>query len=311
MVKKFFVINCLFLFHLSLINAMPTNFKIIATVDSEVVTNFDVDKEARYLRVLNPKLKNLDEIKIFELAEESLIRQIIKKKEIDKYIDLSDKDLSFDEYIDNLILRLGYESLIDFDNELKASSAYSLEEVKNIIKIEVLWNDLIFQKYNNQITINKNKIKTKLDSIKDKSKEVFLSEIIFKKINGEKIEDTIAKIKRSINEIGFNNTASVFSLSESSKFGGKIGWVDVDTISEQIYNNISDLKNGEYSKIIKLNENDNYLILMVENQKFKENRIDKKKEMKRLIEIERNEKLEKFSRIYFNKIKTTYLINEK
>ena len=30
------------------------------------------------------------------------------------------------------------------------------------------------------------------------------------------------KLKLSINEIGFKNTANIYSISDSSKFGGKI-----------------------------------------------------------------------------------------
>ena len=81
---------------------------------------------------------------------------------------------------------------------------------------------MIFNKYNNQVTINEQNLIKKLDKIEnDKIKEFLLSEIVFKRKN-EKIEDTISVIKKSINEIGFDNTANIYSISESSKYGGKL-----------------------------------------------------------------------------------------
>ncbi len=295
---------------LTLAGATSINFKIIASVDDEIITNFDIIKESRYLQVLSPNLKNFEDNKVLMLAKESLIKQIIKKKEISKFINLNDENMFVDEYLKDLITRLDYKNTNDFNNSLLENNTYTIDEVKYKIKIELFWNELIFDRYNDQVLINKEKLIKKLNNIKDKEKkEFFLSEIIFKKIKDEKIEDSIAKIRKSISEIGFNNTANIYSLSESSKYGGKIGWVNEDALSKKIYESIITLKNNEYSNVINLN--DNFIILKVEDRRIVENSINKEKELERLIQIERNKKLEKFSRIYFNKVKTQYQINEK
>ena len=39
---------------------------------------------------------------------------------------------------------------------------YTLEEIKEKIKIELLWNELIFLKYGNQVKINKAQLSKKL-----------------------------------------------------------------------------------------------------------------------------------------------------
>ena len=124
-----------------------------------------------------------------------------------------------------------------------------------------------------------------------------------------KIWNLISEIKKSINEIGFNNTANLFSIPESSKFGGKVGWVKEDALSKKIYEGINNLNINEYSEVLKLDNN--FIILKIDEIRNIENNIDKKKEIKKLIQIERNKKLEKFSRIFYSKAKTNYLINEK
>ena len=310
MIKRFFIVNFFLIIQLTLVNATSINFKIIASVDDEIITNFDVIKESRYLQVLSPNLKNFEEKKMIILAKESLIKQIIKKKEISKFINLNDENPFVDEYLKNLITRLDYKNTNDFNNSLLKNNTHTLDEVKYKIKIELFWNELIFDKYKDQVLINKEKLVKKLGDIKDKEKtEFFLSEIIFKKTKDEKIEDSITKIRKSISEIGFDNTANIYSLSESSKFGGKIGWVNEDALSKKIYENIIALKNNEYSNVIKVK--DNFIILKVVDRRVVRKSIDKEKELERLIQIEKNNKLEKFSRIYFNKVKTQYQINER
>ena len=226
--------------------------------------------------MLSPNLKNFEEKKINILAKESLIKQIIKKKEISKFINLNDENPFVDEYLKNLITRLDYKNTNDFNNSLLKNNTHTLDEVKYKIKIELFWNELIFDKYKDQVLINKEKLVKKLGDIKDKEKiEFFLSEIIFKKTKDEKIEDSIAKIRKSISEIGFDNTANIYSLSESSKFGGKIGWVNEDVLSKKIYENIIALKNNEYSNVIKVKEN--FIILKVLDRRIVGKSIDKEK----------------------------------
>ena len=53
-----------------------------------------------------------------------------------------------------------------------------------------------------------------------------------------------------------------------------------------------------------------FLILKIEEIRFKEIIIDKKKEINKLIELETNKQLNKFSSIYFDKSKINYSINE-
>ena len=307
---KIKLIYIVILFQLALSSSSIAKINIIVSVDNEIITNYDVLKESRYLRILNPNLDNLNKEQITELAKQSLIKEIIKKKEISKFISLEEKNHPFiNERLKSLFVKLGYEDKKAFENVLLNNETYSFKEIEFKIKIELYWNELIFNKYNNQVIINEKELTKKINKLKNKKRrELFLSEIVFRKKKDEDLNDTILKIKKSISEIGFDNTANIYSISESSKFGGKIGWLKEEVLSKEIYKSINNLEVEEYSDVIKIENN--FIILRIDEIKIVENKIDKEKEKKKLIQIERNKKLEKFSRIYFSKVKRNYLINE-
>ncbi len=310
MIKRLGLVLIIFLFQFCLIYPSFSKINIFATVDDEIITSYDILKEGRYLIVLNPNLKNLSKKQISDLAKESLITEIIKKKEISKLIDINKKNPFVEDYLSNLLVRLGYKNKNNFKDDLLKNKTYSITEIKSKIKIELFWNELIFTKYNNQVKINEKAILKKINELKgNKKKEFFLSEIVFNKKNNQDIEELISQIKQSINEIGFDNTANIYSVSESSKFGGKIGWVEEKSLSKKIYEKIKNLNTNEYSNIIRLENN--YILLKVDKIKITETKIDKEREFQNLLQIERNKKLNKYSLIYFNKTKSNYIINEK
>lgn len=287
-----------------------TNIFIYASIDNEVITNHDIKKESLYLKILNPNLEQINEDKILDLAKVSLINEIIKKKEILKLIDLNQENPFVDDYLKNLYEKLNYVNEEQFSEALKKGNNYSLDQIKQKIRIELFWNELIYSKYKNQIKIDKKKLIKKINNLTNKTqKQYLLSEIVFNKKKGETLEKLIEQIKLSINEIGFNNTANIYSVSESSKFGGKLGWVNESSLSRKILNELKSIKESEYTQVIQIGKN--YLILKIDQIKTDEIKIDKQKELEKLIQIETNKQLNQFSRIYFDKSKINYSINEK
>ncbi len=307
---NFKLIVILFGLNFSISNTIAASINIDTIIDNKIITNFEISKEARYLKILNPNLNNLSEEQIYNLARQSLIKEIIKRNEITKFINLENENLVIDEYYLNLIMRLGYESKKKFEEALKFNKSYSVEEIKTKIKIEFYWNELIFNRFSNQINIDENELRKKINSLTNENKKTYLlSEIVFKKQKDEDINDTITKIKKAISEIGFGNTANLYSISDSAKFAGRVGWIAEGVLSEKINKEIKLLKIDQISKPIEMSNS--FIILKIEDIKISKNEINKEKELKKLSEIERNKKLEKFSRIYFNKIKKNYSINEK
>ncbi len=307
MFKNFLIIfSVLFFFE----TFSKADVSIVVSVDEEIITNYDIQNEANYLKILNPDLKILEDKKILKISKESLIREIIKKKEIIKIFDFSKKNPFVDEYLKNLYTKLNFENENEFRNYIINSSDYSLDDVKQKLKIEIAWNELIYFKYSNQIKIDKDKLYKKVNLLNDQIiKKYKLSEIVFSKKKNENLQNLIDQINSSILEIGFNNTANIYSISESSKFGGNIGWVDENNLSEKLLENLKKISVGQNTNVIQLNNN--FIILKIEDLKESTLSIDKNKELEKMIKFETNKQLNQFSRIFFDKSKINYKINEK
>ena len=300
----------LIIFFLTTSSFANTGIYIFATVDEEIITNHDVEKESEYLKILNPSLVQLNYDKILDLALNSLIREVVKKKEVTKFANLSKENLLVNEQLKNLFLKLNYNNESEFEQDLLKKNNYSLNQIKQKIKIELVWNELIYKKYFKQVKINENKLLNRVNNLSKKTqKKFFLSEIVFEKKKNQSLETLVGQIQLSINEIGFNNTANIYSISESSKLGGKLGWVSENSLSESILEKLKLIKIEEYTDVIKITNS--YLILKIDQIELNEIKIDKQLELKKLIQIETNKQLNQFSRIYFDKSKINYFINEK
>ena len=307
--SKNIIFSLLIFFILTSSSFSNSKIFISATIDNEIITNYDIKKESEYLKILNPNLKQLNNNRILELAKDSLIKEIIKKKEITKFKDLDKEYPLVNEYLTNLFTKLNYNNEKDFIKDLSKKDTYTLNQIKEKIKIELMWNELIFKKYNKQVRINKINLIKKVDNLSNKvQKDYLLSEILFEKKKEDNLETLINQIQLSINEIGFGNTANIYSISESSKLGGKLGWVKENNLSEIILSKLKLIKTGQHTDVIKIGNN--FLILKIEEIKTTEVKINKKQELDRLIRFETNKQLNQFSHLYFNKIKKNIKINE-
>ena len=309
MIRKIVLLVFLIL-SLCLTGVSLAKISIIANVDNEIITNYDLKKESDYLKILNPNLSQLNEGQILKLAKNSLVNELIKKKEIIKFIDMNSENLFVDQYLKNLYTKLNFKNEDEFNLFLKQKNTFTLDEIKKKIKVELFWNELIYSKYSNQLKIDREIILKKVENLdNNEQKEYQLSEIVFVKKKDLTLEKLIDQIQLSINEIGFNNTANIYSISESSKLGGKLGWINENSLSKQILKQLKNLNDKEYTDTIKIGNN--YLILKLEETKINEIKVDKDKEFEKLIQTETNKQLNKFSKIYFKKSKMNYSINEK
>ena len=276
--------------------------KIIHKIQNEIITNVDIKNEFKYLVALNNTLKELDKEKILNISNESIIREKIKKIEISKNFEKMSINEEYSNFqLENMYSRLGLKSLDQFELYLKDYDLV-LSVVKKKITIDALWNQLIIEKYEDQIVINKKQIKKGISKNTNvQLKEYLLSEIIFDIKNKKEIEKKYQKIIKSINEIGFKNSASIYSFSDSAKVGGDIGWINENSLNSKINKKIKNLKIGEISKPIILPTG--ILILKIIDIKNNKIKIDMEAALKKAINYERNKQLSQFSKIYFNKVK--------
>ena len=302
----------LFLFLLILINFKSNtaeNFYIVYKVNNEIITNSDIEKEYRYLVSLNNQLKNLEKQKIIKLSKESALREKIKKIELIKYFDLKTININIDNYLENFYRNLNIKNKKEFEEYLESNNI-SLNYVQKKIEIEILWNQLIYDRYISQINIDRNQLKEKVKKLisTKKQKKYSLSEILFDKENNSNFEKKLENINQSINEIGFKNTANIYSISDSSKFGGKIGWIEEQKLSTKILEQLKALEVGQYTSPVQVGSS--FLILKIEEIKYENAIINEDEELNKMIQFETSKQLDQFSKIFYGKIKINSFINE-
>ena len=286
---------------------------IVLKVNNNVITKIDVDNEYNYLIALNNNLKKLDKEKLYKLSKDSIIREKIKKDEIEKYIGTDDFDNeNFETIFKNFYNNLGLNNEKDFEKYL-SNYNLSFSDVKQKIFIEISWNNLIYNKFIDQIQINKNLIKKQIEAKKKQNKSItnyLLSEILFEVNDNENYEDKISEILENIKDIGFEATANIYSIADSAKLGGKLGWIDGDQVSKNIIQDLKILNQGDLTKPISVPGG--FLILKLNDKKEIKPKVnfDIKIETQKAMQYQTNKQLDKFSKVYFSRIKKNSFISE-
>ena len=303
------VVLVLVFFLLNNFSYSKINLQIIMKVNDQIITSYDLEKEGNYLLALNPKLKDISKNDLLQLAKRSMIKEMIRKSEILKYKKLNLDNTQINNVLNNIIKNLNFSNPSQLENYLNGFNI-SIDDIKEKIEIENEWKNLIYAKYSKSIKIDKNDL---IDKIEKLSKEKFsleynLSEIVFNKEQNISLEENSKKILESIEINGFENTANLYSITDSSKTGGRIGWVKKNNLSFEINRELQNLKINSYSKPIKIDNN--YLILKINDMREVAIEFDKQKELNKMIMSETSKQLDKFSNIFYNKIKLNAKISE-
>ena len=301
---------CIFLI-LNIIHLKTVNSEIfiIAKINQEIITNVDLDFEKRYLLSLNPNLKKLDQNRITEYAKNSLINERIKKIEIEKRFEILPNETLLSKVIGDIYSSIGISSLTDFENYLLQNNV-DIGRVKEKISIEIAWNDLIVKTFAKDIEVDKNAIIEELKKFDEKEvNNLLLSEIIFTVNDKNEFEPKLNAIKESINEIGFEETARIYSLSDSKKSGGNLGWIYKNQLSEEIKEELNDIQIGDITEPIITSGG--ILILKLNDIKIEKVEIDKDAQLKKMIEFEKERQLTRLSTLYYKRIYNNAEINEK
>ena len=282
--------------------------KIIIKVNNEIITSHDLKNETKYLILLNPDLNKLDEKSLLKAAKNSIIREKIKQLEIRNYnmmLNLNEDILS--NYIKNFYSKINLKSKNEFEKFLLTKNL-NIDFIKKV-STEILWNNLIYTKYSSSVKINKENLKNRLINNKNKYVERYnLNELIFSYDSKKDLNKKYHQIKKDIDLNGFSNAALIHSISDTNKNGGNLGWIDQKSINKKIYDQIKLLKDGEYSEPIIIPGG--ALILKLNKIERKEIEINLDKELDKMIKIERNNQLNQYSNLYYNKIKKNIIINE-
>ena len=305
---KIVIIFLISIFYNNLVFAI--DIKIKAKVNNEIITNIDIDHEKKYLVFLNPKLVELNNEKIEEIAKNSLITELVKKKELNLLVNLDQNKEIIDVLQNTFLKKKKIKSEKEYLEILK-NRGLNYKKIRKKFQIEGLWNQLIYKKFYSNIKINKEELRLRiLDKFENSEKkyEYNLSEIVFKESSNEKLENLIKKINKNINSIGFENSANMFSISSSAKNGGLIGWINELQISDNINKNIKSLKINSFSEPIKIAGS--YIIIKINDKRVFKEKINIEDQLNSLISQETNRQLNNFSIIFYKKLKKNLDINE-
>ena len=300
MKKYLFFIYILLIFNP--INAISIENKIEFKVNNQIITSIDIIKELNFLAALNPKILELDKNQIFEISKNSIIKEKIKTLEILKF---KNKIMIDDNYLSKLVKESYMKINLDSENEfLVYLSKYNLElkDFKKKITIEALWNQLIYSKFKSKVNIDIDKIKSEVVNNKNNKVTLFnLSEIIFNIDQNQTLGKKFEQIKNDIDLNGFENAAVIHSISDTGSTGGKLGWINQNSINQKLNEKIKNLNVGDFTMPIVIPGG--FLIIKLEDVKEQDKEINLEKEIQKLITLKTNQQLNQFSTIYYNKIK--------
>ena len=298
------IINNFFLFA----NVSSSEVKIMIKINNEIITNIDVENEYKYLVALNKSLKNLNKQTVLELAKDSLQKEIIKKIQLEKIYELNQKNDSVNLMVSNIYKDLGLNSEEEFKNYLK-NLDLKFKDIYKKIEIETVWNQMIYTKYKDKVIIDEKILREQILQYKEQDRKVLLLyELVFDFKNKDEIKKKYEEILESAKIKGFEETVVKYSIANTKTKSGLVGWVDINTLSKKIKNEVENLNIGEISNPISIPSG--ILLIMVKDTKTEKIEIDVDKELEKLIEVELTSQLNNYSTIFFNKIKSNQIINE-
>jgi len=290
-------------------NVFGLENKILMKIENQIITSLDIDNEYKYLTALNPNIKNSKKDDLIKLSKKSIIQEEIKKIEIKKNFNNPKIPQKFlEQILQNVYSRIGINNLDDFKKYLNKKSV-SFEVVKRKIEIEALWNELILIKFSSKIKINEEDLRKRVVKNNNKFlKSYLMSEILFEVSNLKDLNKQFLEISNIIKSEGFDFTALKYSKSTTSNLGGKLDWINENSLNKNIFAAIKNLKINEFSNPIVVPGG--FLILQINDIKNTKIEIDIEKEFKKLKDYEKNNQLNQYSNIYFNKVKKDLEISE-
>ena len=303
LIKKLKVLFIFFSLTLSFQNLNALENRILFKVDNEIITTIDIFEEIKFLKTFNPEMNSLSKEELFEISKNSILRNKIKKIELTNFV----KELKVeDKFLLNIIKskypKIGMNSLENFKNFLKDNNL-NFEIIREKLTIELIWNDLIYQKFNEKVVIDRNKIKNEIlqNPQKESQIELLLSEITFTVNDKIDFQNKYQKVLLDIEKIGFKKAALIHSNSETAANGGAIGWINENNLNKNIKEIISKLQTGQFSKPIRTSSG--FIIIKIDDKRESVSKFDLTKKIEEIIKFKTNDQLDQFSNMYFNKIK--------
>lgn len=182
-----FILFAFFFFSFQKINSKEIKNNIIVSVNNLIITELDLTKEIKFIKFIN-KYDNSTEPEISTLRREginNLINKKIKDMETDFFkISISEKEIENNLYIQLLNLKINKEDLDKFYEKNEIEKNY----LKDLIRIDLKWSELINQLYQNRLNVNLTEINTEIENIEkvensEENKEKLKEKVILNEKN--------------------------------------------------------------------------------------------------------------------------------
>ena len=301
------LILCIFNFLVFTNAHTATRNKIIANIQSQVITSYELKNKILTILSMSKEeinQKNINATK--NLAMQTLIVYKIRKEEVTKFKIEPDKKV-IDDYLANVSKSINNSQNLK-NYFIKNNIDYDL--YLDEIKTQFAWQKLILNIYGNRIKIDEKELEYELNEIMQKQSsltEFNLAEIeilIEDKVN---YQNKIDEVVEQINSIGFENTAIKYSSSPTSLDGGKIGWINQNSLSIKFLNMVSKMASGQISKPF-MQGNTMTIIKLLETRKINVDNVDIKKTRQNIILNKKNEMLNLYSNNHLSKIRNNAFI---
>ena len=284
--------------------------KIIAGVENEIISSYELKNKIMTNIVLNNKTLNQENInKNKKHALKTLINYKLKKNELKKFN--FSKTINADAYIKKLAGQ--YNTSPQGFKEIFLNNNLNYDLYLEEIKTELAWQQLIINLYGKKTDVNKKEIDEELTQLINNQKNIFeykLSEIELQEENNQELNKLLKEVQNQINEYGFESTAIKYSISSSAMDGGDLGWINSKSLSTRILKIVSKMKLGEVSKPL-IQTNSILLIKLKDKKKLDLNTVDLKKIRDKIIMQKKSELLNLFSNSHLSKIRNNAYIEIK
>ena len=275
---------------------------LYATVGNKAITKSDIVNEIKAILIINNKsYSDYEREKIQQMAIKSVIKRNIKLIEIERnnFLQFNKQDLNKE------LLRLANNINIDLNTLKKRceSNGLNLSMVEDQIKVELMWNSLIFQLYKDRLSINLDEIDEQLKLIKNKKEieEYLISEIVINTVETSKLKSVISELKNKIKIEGFKSVAINSSISNSATRGVDLGWRSENVITKKLKSVIANTSVGNISEPIVLPYG--ILIFKVRNKRKVEKNINMEEVKNQLVSSEKAKILNMHSSSYYNNLR--------
>ena len=288
--KKFTfrLVSQLTFFFIVFINLYANEVKIVAKIENDIITNIDIENEYKYLITLNKSLEDIDKKQLLSFAKNSLIKEKIKKSEIKKFYELDKKNDAVDKLITGIYNKLNIDNLEEFKIYLKNNNL-EYSDVYRKLEIEAVWNEMVYYLFKDKIYIDEADLKNKLINNQQKVESLLISEIIVSIKNKNDVEKVYNQLLKSIEKFGYKETVLRLSISNSKNNSGLLGWINKNTLSKKIQNELSKIEIGQITRPILISSG--MLVLKLEDKKFVESTQSLDEQLLKLKSFEINNQL--------------------